>query len=108
MLIPGAGIQNVYSPIVVGGKVAGNMGVAGTAGASAGSPFKSMFEDALQNVAALDEVKSADSYNLAIGDMDDLAAMMTNSERAQTAFQLMGQMRNKVLDSYSEIMRLNV
>jgi flagellar hook-basal body complex protein FliE len=40
--------------------------------------------------------------------MDDVATMMINSERATTAFQLMVQMRNNVLEGYQEIMRMNV
>lgn len=105
-IVPGSNIQNAYSPIAVGGKIGGNIGK-GVADAN-GSVFGDLFSQALQNVEETDAIKNADSYNLAGGDIDDLAAMMVNSERAQVAFQLLVELRNKVLDGYSELMRMNV
>lgn len=107
MISSGFGLENAVSPITIGGKVAGNRGVAGS-GQTSSVPFGEMFEEALQNVQVQDSVKEQDSYNLAIGDLDDLGVMMENSTRAQTAFQLLVQMRNKMLDSYQEIMRINL
>lgn len=104
--LSGINIQNATTPIMAGGKLAGNIGSAGLS--NDGIPFATMFQEAAANVENLDAIKSNDSYNLAIGDLDDVAEMMANSERAQVAFQLMVQMRNKVLDSYSELMRINV
>lgn len=102
----GSSIQNVYSPLMAGGKLAGNIGKIVATGN--GTPFASIFQDAVANVENLDAIKSNDSYNLSIGNIDNIAEMMVNSERAQVSFQFMMQMRNKLLDSYSEIMRMNV
>lgn len=101
----GSGIQGAYTPLMAGGKIGGN---AGKTPAADDRSFTSVFKDAVQEIAEADAQKATDSYNLAVGDIDNLAALMTNAERAQTAFQLLVQMRNKMLDSYSEIMRMNI
>lgn len=106
MSVQGSNLQNVYNPLTVGGKLAGNIGKIAETNDS--SPFVTLFQDAVINMENLDAIKSNDSYNLSIGDVDNIAEMMIHSERAQVAFQLMVQMRNKILDSYSEIMRMNV
>lgn len=105
-VIPSSSIQNVYSPIQVGGKWAGNLG--GIAEMGNGGLFRGMFDEALRNVENLDAEKTDATYNLAAGNIDDLTALITDAERAQIAFQLLVQMRNKVLDSYTEIMRMNI
>lgn len=111
-IIPIGGAQQLYGPMSVGSKAAGNIGAFNNVGGAdlkgSAIPFKTMFQDALSQVETLEAVKAADTYNLSIGNLDNLAEMMVNTERAQTAFQLMVQMRNKVLDAYSEIMRMNV
>lgn len=97
----------VQSPITVGGKVAGTVGGIPATGGNL-SAFKSIFEDALASVDALNQAKDQDSYALSVGEIDDIGAMMVNSQKADVAFQMVVQMRNKVLDAYSEIMRMNV
>ena len=72
------------------------------------TPFHSMFEDALQNLNQANQVKDLDSQLLATGDVDDIAAVGIRAEKAEVAMQLLVQMRNKLLDAYQEIMRINV
>lgn len=97
----------VTSPLTAGGKIAGNIG--GESGKNGtATPFGQMFSDAISNVQNLEAIKNQDAYNLSIGDVDNLAELMVNAERSQTAFQMFVEMRNKVLDSYSEVMRMNV
>lgn len=105
MILPGTGVQNTYAPLMAGGKVGGNSGGASPVD---GKSFGSFFEDAVQEINNLDAIKNNDAYNLALGEVDDLGSIMVNAERAQTAFQLFVQVRNKLMDSYSEIMRMNV
>lgn len=104
-ILPGTSIQNTYSPLIAGGKVGGNVG---KGLAPAETSFGDAFANAVREVDELNAIKDQNSYNLAIGDVDNLAEIMTDAERAQTAFQLLVQMRNKVLDAYSEIMRMNI
>ncbi len=72
------------------------------------TPFQSMFKDALQNLNQANGVKDQDSLLLATGDVDDIAAVGINGQKAEVAMQLLIQMRNKLLDAYQEIMRINV
>lgn len=100
------GIQNGATPLIVGGKTPDLLGKS-QAPAPAAS-FQDLLKDSLRSLSEMEAQKENDSLNLALGDMDNLAAMMANAERAQVAFQMLVQMRNKVLDGYSEIMRLNL
>ena len=70
--------------------------------------FKSMFEDAVSNLENLNEIKDQDAYSLSLGNIDDIGAMQVNNQKAEVALQLLVQMRNKILESYQEILRTNV
>ncbi|GAB1477113.1 hypothetical protein MASR2M70_19490 [Bacillota bacterium] len=70
--------------------------------------FKAVFNSLINNVEASEAITEADSYKLSVGQVDDLHTMMINSARAEIALQTMVQLRNKVLDAYSEIMRINL
>lgn len=70
--------------------------------------FKDFFLDVIQNVEDTEKVTKKDAYNLSIGNMDDMHTMLINAAKAEVALQTMVQLRNKVLDSYSEIMRINL
>lgn len=71
------------------------------------SMFKGMFTDALQNLEDLNAIKSQDAVALSLGNIDDIGAMQVNAQKAEVALNLLVQMRNKVLDSYQEILRIN-
>lgn len=105
-ILPGTSIENTYAPLMAGGKIGGNIGK--NLPNQAETSFGDIFSSALQNVNELNAIKDQDAYALAVGDIDNLASLYANAEEAQTAFQLFVQMRNKVLDSYSEIMRINL
>ena len=62
----------------------------------------------VQNVEETEKVTKVDAYNLSIGNMDDMHTMLINATKAEIAVQTMVQLRNKLLDSYSEIMRINL
>lgn len=73
-----------------------------------GNSFQNMFSDAVSNLEELNEIKKQDGIALSLGNLDDIGQMQINSEKAEVALQLLVQMRNKVIDSYQEIMRINV
>lgn len=75
---------------------------------STGQGFKQIFNSLIDNVEQTEAVKNIDSYKLSIGEIDDLHNMMINSARAEVALQTAVQIRNKVLDAYNEIMRINL
>ncbi len=75
---------------------------------AAASPFRDMFTGAVSNLEELNAIKDQDAIALSLGNIDDIGAMQVNSQKADAALQLLIQMRNKVLESYQEIMRMSV
>lgn len=75
---------------------------------SSPSNFRQTLQDVIQNVEDTEAVTKMDAYQLSIGKMDDLHTMTINSAKAEVALQTMVQLRNKLLDAYSEIMRTNL
>ncbi len=76
--------------------------------------FKSTenFTDVLNNALnqVVNDVKSADdlSNKLATGDVKDLHQVMIAMEKADLGVQLTVQVRNKIVEAYQEIMRMQV
>lgn len=105
-ILPGANIGTTYSPILINDKVAGHIGSPGKSEPQ--SEFRGLFDKALSDVEETAAAKRGTDYALAVGDVDDLTGLLVEAEQAQMAFQLLVQMRNKVLDSYQEVMRMNV
>ncbi|GHU81653.1 hypothetical protein FACS1894191_8600 [Clostridia bacterium] len=74
----------------------------------AGSGFADFFKDALKDIEGLETLKEQDSYNLAVGEVDNLAEIAVTAQEYEIALQMLVEIRNKILDSYSEIMRMNI
>ena len=80
----------------------------GAAGHGAGVDFGSALKQA---VGALDQLGSradASSLSLAKGDPIDLHEVMLNTEQASLGFSMAVQVRNKLIDAYTEVMRMGV
>ncbi|KNZ41755.1 flagellar hook-basal body complex protein FliE [Acetobacterium bakii] len=77
-------------------------------GADTGTGFKDMVQSVINNVESTEATTKVDAYNLSIGNMDDTHTMMINSAKADVALQTMVQLRNKVLDAYSQVMNTNL
>jgi len=73
-----------------------------------GSEFKDMVQSVINNVESTEAATKVDAYNLSIGNMDDTHTMMINAAKADVALQTMVQLRNKVLDAYSQVMNTNL
>lgn len=86
----------------------GAIGQVGTPKATDQSMFKDIFSDALQNVVQTDQAVANDVYALSTGQSDDLHSLLINQTKAQLAVDMMVQLRNKVMDAYSELMRINL
>lgn len=71
-------------------------------------PFKDMLKNAVGDLEELNAVKDQDAIDLALGNIDDIGQVQVNAQKAEVALQLLVQMRNKILDGYNEIMRMNV
>ncbi|MBK5244788.1 MAG: flagellar hook-basal body complex protein FliE [Eubacteriaceae bacterium] len=77
-------------------------------GTESGAGFKDMVESVINNVESTEAATKVDAYNLSIGNMDDTHTMMINAAKADVALQTMVQLRNKVLDAYSQVMNTNL
>lgn len=74
----------------------------------AGVPFSQYLKEALKetNNLVLDSEKLADDF--AIGRTDNIHQVLIAAEKADIALQFTMQIRNKILDAYNEIMRMQI
>jgi flagellar hook-basal body complex protein FliE len=72
------------------------------------SGFKEIFQGLINDVEKSEAVAAEDSYKLSIGAMDDPHTAVINSAKAELTLSMMMQIRNKLLEAYQEIMRINI
>ncbi|MDR1571955.1 MAG: flagellar hook-basal body complex protein FliE [Clostridiales Family XIII bacterium] len=88
------------------------MGLAEEAAATGAAPYKSEFRQALEglinDVEETEAISDMDAYKLSIGELDDPHTAMINAAKAELTLSTMVQIRNKVLDAYSEVMRISI
>lgn len=70
--------------------------------------FKDVLSEALNKVNSLQNNAEDLRTKLATGEVNDIHTVMIASEKASLAFQLTTQVRNKLVDAYQEIMRMQV
>lgn len=68
--------------------------------------FFDVFESLVKNVKETDAQVQKDSVDLMLGDVDDLAQIQVNLEKAATAVDLLVTVKNKAVDAYNEIRQL--
>lgn len=84
----------------------------GTSASGDGNDFSTGFAGILQDAVSkvndlqLDAEKTANDF--ALGKTDNIHEVMIASEKADIALQFAMQIRNKILDAYNEIMRMQV
>ena len=79
-----------------------------SAGSSGGSMFTQIVQSMVNNVKETDAAKNEAYYALVTGQLDDPAEATIAASQAQTATQLLVQMRDRALDAYSELMRISL
>ena len=72
------------------------------------SAFGAIFRSAIDNVRETDADYKEAQYMLATGQLDNPAMVMIAGYKSQTAVDLLVQLRNKALDVYSELTRINL
>lgn len=70
--------------------------------------FGAWFNSELESVNATLATSSADVHKLAAGEAPSLHEVMIHMEEAKLSFQLLAQVRNRLLDAYQEVMRMPV
>lgn len=74
----------------------------------AGPSFADTLKEAVNNVNQLHLDADQKAQELATGKTDDIAGVMIATEKADIALRAMVQVRNKIIDAYQEIMKMQV
>jgi flagellar hook-basal body complex protein FliE len=89
----------------------GELPAAIAAQAGQGAPlatFQEFFADAVHQTSALQSQAETAQKRLLVGESDDLHGVMIAMEKAGMAFQLTLAVRNKVVEAYQEVMRMQI
>lgn len=73
-----------------------------------GSSFGDTLSDFIQNVNELQKVSKEKTLAFTTGEIQDIHEVMAASTEAGIAMQLLMEMRNKVIDTYRELMRMQI
>lgn len=72
------------------------------------SSFSDLFSQAMDTVSTTQSTAQSESLALLTGDSSNIHNVVLAAEKAEVALQLTLQVRNKVLDAYNEIMRMQI
>lgn len=102
-------------PLMINGIQAGQVGALGksaqqSAPASApdGASFKDMLLNSLNEVNRLQQEAAAGVDQLATGQTDDVANVFSAVRKADIAFSMLMEMRNKMIEAYQELQQMRV
>ena len=70
--------------------------------------FKELFQNLINDVEKTEAATATDAYKLSIGAMDDPHTAVIDSAKAELTLSMMMQIRNKLLEAYQEVIRINV
>jgi flagellar hook-basal body complex protein FliE len=84
------------------------LGINGKGAAKVGADFSQFLADALKEVDALQKNADVASVGLATGQIQDLHTAMVALEKANLSLSMTVEVRNKVLDAYHEIVRMQI
>lgn len=76
--------------------------------ATGDTDFANILADAMEKADSTDAASQADTAALLTGNVDDVAGTVINLEKADVALRLTIQVRNKVIDAYNEVMRMQI
>jgi flagellar hook-basal body complex protein FliE len=78
------------------------------AGASSGGAFQDVLTSAIQKVEGTGNDASASIERFLGGEGEDLHSTVLATQRAELAFDMFQQVRNKVVNAYQEIMKMQI
>lgn len=89
-------------------KEMGNQGIRPTSPAEGEKSFSEILKDSVDQVNTYQHQSDAAIGELVAGRSKNIHETLLTIERADTSLKLMMQVRNKILDAYKEIMRMQV
>ena len=98
---------NSIGPIGESGGLQKTQGASGPAQAG-GASFKDTLQNFMTDVNAMQKKAGESIEKLAAGEITDVHQVMSTVEEASVAFNMMMEIRNKVMDAYQEIMRIRL
>ena len=94
---------STYAPLMLRGA-----NPAGQTEAVGGSTFKDFLVDSIKEVNSMQQAADRAVEKLAAGDDVNPAEVLTAVQKADIAFKLMMQMRNKMVQAYQEVQNIRV
>jgi len=76
-------------------------------GTSVGS-FADILTESFATVGVTDKQDKASGLELLMGQSDDLSGLLLDMQKAELSLNLALQIRNKIIDAYTEVMRMSV
>ena len=73
-----------------------------------GATFSAILGDAIQEVNDLQSEAGQEAQRVMTGDITDIHSAMIAVQKADVSFQMMMQVRNKIVSAYQEIMKMQV
>jgi flagellar hook-basal body complex protein FliE len=73
-----------------------------------GGDFGALLQDAIQQVSQLQDEAGQDVEKVMTGQITDIHSAMIAVQKADVSFQMMMQVRNKLVSAYQEIMKMQV
>ena len=100
-------VGTVTTPFVPG--VSGISGISGIGTSPAAAPgFGEMLTQGLEQATAAQDTASATSAKLATGELTDIHEFTTAAAKASLAVSMTSNVRNRAVEAYQEIMRMQV
>ena len=90
-------LQNLYAPKTQP-----------SAGATPADSFSNLLNRAMEQADATEKEAQKQANSLLTGQADNIHSVVLAGEKAEVALQLTLQIRNKVLDAYNEVMRMQI
>ena len=73
-----------------------------------GARFGDMLKDAISSVTDLQKASDMEIQKIITGESEDLHTAVIAMQKADLSFQMMMQVRNKIVTAYQEVMRMQV
>jgi len=98
-------LSGINSLTGVAGTTSTQLGTPGTSGAS-GTSFSSVLGGAVDNLSSLQNTADTLAVKAVTGDLTDIHQATLAATRAQVTMELVSAVRNKGVDAFNEIMRM--
>ena len=70
--------------------------------------FKTVFENLIEKADQTDKLDAQSNYELMTGNLENFHDTIIKAQEAELALSLTVQIRNKIVDAYTEIMRMQI